>query len=49
MPPAKDSQEALYLLHILLSQTPERSKAREIMEASLPVLDAERDAKEAAA
>lgn len=31
--------EAMHELRVLLSQTPERSKAREVLERTLPVID----------
>jgi hypothetical protein len=41
MPPAKDANEAMYRLRVLLSQTPDRSYAREVLESTLPILDEE--------
>jgi hypothetical protein len=41
MPPARDAEEALHRLRMLLSQTPDRSYAREVLESTLPILDEE--------
>lgn len=44
MPPAKDAEEAMLRLRGLLAMTPPLCFARQVLESTLPVLDAEKDA-----
>lgn len=43
MAPVTDEREAMHWLRVLLSQTPDRCRAREILEATLPILDRQYD------